>query len=520
MRLSIVVPALLLLAGGGWWWFGSSRVEAGSVPGENELFAVRRDNLQISITENGTMVAKESQKIAPKMRSEGKITWLVEEGKEVAEGEVILKLDPAQLEQQIESLQLELLQTEASLKTARTELEIQEVENVANIAKAEVALDRAKKELEKYLQGEAPQQHKKLEVAIKDAETNFNRAKKEFEDSQLLLQQNFIKKSELEDHQIEFERCTVQKEGAELEMAIFNKYTRPMQSADLHTKVTDAERDLQTAQKRGESTLGQKQVAVQQYEKRLKAQQTQLKDRIEERDNMTLKAPCPGIVVYGDPHEPWYRQQVKVGGQVWGSQTLMTIPDLRVLQVKIKVHEADIDKVKEGLPVNVTMDTYPGLILGGKVTKIASVANGDGWSGRDVKKFDVEITIESGLGDRSLRPGISAKAEILVEHKEQVVFVPLQCVFAENGEQFCYVHEMGVGPKRRRVEIGSANDVYVEVRSGVAEKELVLLYNPLLSNGVSEKPADANGAQPSNGTDATSGGAGTPVEASAKPEKS
>ncbi len=518
MKLAIVVPAVLLLGVGGWYWRGAPDAAAGAT-NANELFTVRRDDLQISITENGTLVAKDSQKITPKLRSEGKITWLVEEGKQVAEGDVVCKLDPAQLEQQIEQLNLEILQTEASLKTARTELEIQEVENVSALAKAEVALDRAKKEQEKYVLGEAPQQKKKLEVAIKDAETNYNRAKKNFEDSQLLLKQNFIKKSELEDHQIEYERTTVQKEGAELEMAIFEKYTFPMQVADLETKVKDAERELQTAQKRGESTLGQKKVAVQQYEKRLKAQQDQLKERTEERDNMTLKAPCPGIVVYGDPHEPWYRQQVKVGGQVWGGQTLMTIPDLRVLQVKIKIHEADIDKVKTGLVANVTMETYPGLVLEGEVSRIASVASGDGYGSRDVKKFDVEVTIQKGLGEQRLRPGISAKAEVLVETRPQVLFVPLQCVFAVDAEHFCYVHA-ATGPQKRKVTIGASNDAFVEIAAGLEEREQVLLYNPLLGDegqdGGAKDAAGADGQSPS--PEAKSKGAAA-VEASAKPDK-
>src|SRR4029077_9706823 len=127
----------------------------------------------------------------------------------------------------------------------------------ANGAKATVALERARKELEKYRDGEAPQERRKLEVAIKDTETEFNRAQKNLADSRLLLEQNYIKKSELEDHQIIFEKTTVQKEGAELALKIFDKYTCPMQLTDLQTKLADAERDVTTVQKRGESTLGQ-----------------------------------------------------------------------------------------------------------------------------------------------------------------------------------------------------------------------------------------------------------------------
>jgi HlyD family secretion protein len=454
-----------------------------------ELFTVHRDDLAITIVENGTIVAKESQKVIARIRSEGKITFLVEEGRNVAEGEVVCRLDAATMQSQLEQVQLDFLQTEVALKSAVTELEIQTVENTANLAKAKVALEKAGKELEKYQDGQAPQERRKLEVAIKDTETEFNRAQKNLADSKQLLEQNYIKKSELEDHQIAFEKATVQKEGAELDLKIFDKYTFPMTMTELQTKLADAQREVATVQKRGESTLGQKQVAVQQAEKRVKMQTTQLAEKQEEIENMVLRAPCPGIVVYGDPHNPWMRTQIHVGGSAYSGQPVLTIPDLRVMQVKVQIHEADIDKVKVGLLATVTTETYPGLLLHGEVSRIASVANGENdWGGPvEVKKFDVEITLKTDAG-LHLRPGISAKAEIHVDKRPGTLFVPLQSVFAEGGEHFCHVLQPGGGPVRRRVEIGSSNDTYVEVTAGLNEHEAVLLYNPSLPEAGRKRP--------------------------------
>ena len=526
MNWKLTLGGLAVLGGAAWFAPWPQAAAAGQVAGDRDLFTVRRVDLRITITESGRLVAKDSQKVSAKIRGEGKITFLVEEGKEVKEGEVVCKLDPTKAQSQLEQTQLEILQTEQNLKTARTELEITQVENQANVQKARVALDRAKQELEKYRDGEAPQARRKLEIAIKDAETAWNRDKKNLDDSQKLLEQNYIKKSELEDHQIAFERAVVQKDGAELELRIFDKYTFPMQITDLSTKLGDAERDTTTAQKRADSTLGQKEVAVQQVEKRLKMQQDQRKEQQEELDNMEVKAPCPGLVVYGDPHEPWYRDRVKVGGEIYGSFTLMTIPDLRVMQVKLQVHEADISKLKVGLSANITTDSYPGVLLQGELTKIASMAGGSSdWSGQsDVRKFDVEVTLKPHK-DVEMKPGISAKVEILSETRQQTLFVPLQCVFSEDGEHFCHVVPAAtipaggdVGPaahraERRKVEIGPANETYVELRSGVVEGDRVLLYNPSLPDSNRKKDDDpkAGAAKKSD--------AGTPAEATA-PRKS
>src|SRR5262249_13307746 len=157
------------------------------------------------------------------------------------------------------------------------------------------------------------------------------------------------------------EKATVKLEGAERALQLFDKYTRPTTLRKDENALKDAERELETAEKRSKAKLNQKEADVLQADKRIKRLKQQLDERRKDIENMTMKAPCPGILIYGDPREPWYREQVKLGGTIWGGNTLMTIPDLRVMQVKIEVHEADINKLKVGQPTVVTMDTYPGL---------------------------------------------------------------------------------------------------------------------------------------------------------------
>lgn len=491
----IAIAAATLAAAGGAWFFPWSKeaVAAGAVPAR-DLFTVRRADLRITLTENGTMVAKDSQKVAAKIRNESKIVWLVEEGKDVKEGDVVCKLDEAPAKKLVEDVQLEILQTEANLKTAVTERDIQKVEGAANERKATIGLDKARKEAEKYTDGEAPQARRKLEVALTDAETKFVRVRKKLEDSEKLLKQNYIKKTEYEDNEIEFRSVKVQLESAQKELELYDKYTFPMTTTEHESKVADAERELDNAKKRAESTLGQKEVAVQQVEKRLKMLRDQLKEREEDLANMTMKAPCPGLVVYGDPQQPWYRERVKVGNQIYGGHTVCTVPDLRVMQVRLQIHEADISKLKTGLRATVTTDSYPGMLLDGEITKIASVANGnEDWGGSsEVKKFAIEVTMQTK--DLQLRPGVSAKVEIHVDVREKALFVPLQCVFAEDGAHWCHVQEAGKPPTTRKVGIGAANDNYLEILDGLQEGEQVLLYNPLLPETGPAKPGDATRA--------------------------
>jgi HlyD family secretion protein len=496
LEVKAVAILLVLIAGVGggtaWYLRSDEAPGAGVKINPHSLYTVRRTDLEITLTERGTLVAKDARKVVMKVRRGGKVVSLVEEGKQVKEGETLATFDTTDLEARIEQLELEVVQYDANLRSAKTELEIQEAENVADVEKAATHLVRTRLDLERYRDGDAPQQRRGLSVAIKDALTTFKRAKKRFEDSRRLLDQGYIKKAELESDQISYEKALVQKEGAELALQVFDKYTYPMTLKDKESKARDSARDQVTAGKRAKSRLLQKEVKVAHNQKRHKRKSSSLKESKTDLSNMVLKSPCPGIVIYGDPKgHRWFRSQVKVGGHIWGGNTVMTIPDLRVMQVKVAIHEADINKLKVGQRAGITMDTYSGLVLGGAVTKIAAIAGspeGDGEA--EVKKFDVEITIEGDPGVE-LKPGISAKAVIKIDTVKQAVAVPLQCVFLEGSKHFCFVSG-DEGPVRRAVKVGQNNATMVEVVSGLEQGEQVLLYNPKLPGGSKDKDAEAS----------------------------
>jgi HlyD family secretion protein len=516
MKWLLGIVALAVLGGGGWWWWHSTHAAAAVATSgvtDDGLFRVKKGDLPITLTENGTLVAKESQKIVPLFRGHGKITFIVEEGKVVQEGDELCKFDTTELSQQIDQVQLDIAKSEADLATSKTELEIQEKQNKQDLKKAQIALEKTQKEKEKYEKAEIPQERRKNEITIKEMTTAAEKAGKKYKDSKALFERNkdFISQSELDQDQQDSERTAVALERAQVDRDIFEEYTLPMTTRDKQVAVEDAELGLDTASKRAESTLRQKQVAVEQNDKRLQKMKDQLKERQDELAKMVLKAPCPGIVIYGDPRYGWWDQNnFKVGGEIWGGNTLFTIPDLRIMQVKVQIHEADINKIKTDMVANVTMDTYAGLTLNGKVTKIAAIAAGSGnpWGGeQDVKKFDVEVTLE-GTTKVELKPGISAKAEIMIDTRRDAVYVPLQCAFLEGGKQWCYALAADRAPSKREVKPGLSNDSYIEILDGLKEGEQVLLYNPSVPTGAAPSEEEEKKAEPAK---AAAPPAGAPV---------
>lgn len=477
-----VWQALAVVAVGGAvliWAPWSTKAVAAAEVSADELYSVRRDDLRVTLTEKGEIVAKESREIAAKARSENKLLFFVEAGKEVKEGEVVCKFDDKQAKAALEQTRSSIRTKEAELNSALGEAETQKLDNEAAVKKAEIALDHAKQEIDKYESGIAPQEKNKLEIALKRAQKELARDEKKLDDSRKLFEQKYVSRTELEEDETKCDYSRVEKQGAEVALMLFDKYTYRMTLDDLRTKCADAERELATASKRGATQLELKTVKVKSLEAELQSLNDELKQRQEDVDNMVLTAPCPGVLIHGSPH--YRRRKINIGETFWQGETVMTIPDLRVMQVLLQVHEADYSKLKLGQEATVTTDSYPGVLLPGEVTKIATVANAENnYGSSEVKKFDVEVTLRTE--GRQLRPGISAKCEIHIETRPKTLFVPLQAVFTEDGEQFCHLQSATKGIERRKLKTGSSNDNWMEVTEGIAEGDRVLLYNPLLAS--------------------------------------
>ena len=477
----IVVLALLVLAGLK-WPFGSISQAAEEPRGA--LFAVRSGNLPIAVIENGYLKAKNSVNLTPKFRRQGTITWLVEEGTAVVEGDKLVEFDATELENDISELENSLIQYNIELEAARAEQGIQERDNLAAIEKAERALEVARLTLERYEKGEAPNELQKLKLAEEKAESEFSRSKEQFEQVPQLEAEGFLTKIQVEEERIRLREAEINMENAAREMELYETYTHRMQLTEKQAAVKDGERELENARIKAEINLKEKQATVAQKELKIQSATNRLESQKKDLENMTMHAEQPGIVHYGDPGQPWYRDEIKVGNTIWHGRTVLTLPDLREMQVLVNVHEADIDKVKLDMKVNVTVEIHRGAVFEGVVTDIAAVAASGDWGEDTQKTFKVEITLTPN--ELELRAGISARVEILVQELEDVLHVPLHAVYAEEGRQFCFVWNDGESTERK-VEIGANNAHYVQITTGLSQGEQVLLYDPRSSGSTTRE---------------------------------
>ena len=101
------------------------------------------------------------------------------------------------------------------------------------------------------------------------------------------------------------------------------------------------------------------------------------------------------------------------------------LPDTSKMIVAVRVHEAKTDKLEMGQFARIEVEGYPDRQFSGKVTKIAVLADTQNrWLNPDLKEYETEITLDPT--DITLKPGVTAYVEIVVETVENALAVPVQ----------------------------------------------------------------------------------------------
>jgi len=163
---------------------------------------------------------------------------------------------------------------------------------------------------------------------------------------------------------------------------------------------------------------------------------------------------------------------IKQGNTVRERQQVFIIPDTDVLQVITSIHEAMVDQVKPGMKCGISVDVFPDMQLLGEVKHVSTLPQPEDWRKSRVKFYQTQIALDEQTP--KLRPGMSAKVEILIDTLEDVLAVPVQSVLQSKGLGYCYVMN-GSRSELRKVQLGRTNDQYIEVKDGMRPNERVVL---------------------------------------------
>jgi HlyD family secretion protein len=459
----------VLAALGGWW--ASRPANTSDVP----VGAVRRGRFEVTVVEAGTLQALRSHTYGSSIQSnQAKILALVPEGKAVERGELLVLFDATPFEEEIRKAEAALGQARAEAEQARQDLRIQGVVNREEVAQAKLKSDRAALELLDAREGKGSLTEEEAEAEVAAAQRRVAAAATALEDLRPLLAEGFITRQELERAEQASAEAREQLEIARRRRDALLRFARPLElsQAEAGARATrESERQLAAA---AGYRLQQREAAIAGAASRIAEAESRLATARAQLGRTEVRAEVPGIVVYRTVFFGSEQRKPQVGDQVWANQPLLTLPDLSRMTVEVRVRETDVHKVAKGQRADVRVDAYPGLRVPARVALVGTLALDDP-ERRGAKSFPVTLELERA--DPRMRPGMSARVEIVSEVREDAVSVPIEAVSERGGR--LVVHVQGVtGFMEREVVTGPTNADFVVVLQGLEGGERVALRPP------------------------------------------
>lgn len=327
--------------------------------------------------------------------------------------------------------------------------------------------------------GEAQQKLRSLENDCLIHRSELGLAKQNLEASQKLAQKSFITKTTLETDTVNYDKIKLTVDASDTALDLFNKYEFPKQAELYLSAYEEALNKLQRTIRANRARMAQAESKYVTAKSRHEITLSRKNDLERQKKACVIRAVEPGLVAYGaHDQNSSYRSSdaIEEGAAVRFRQTILNIPNMEQMGVKVSVHESQIKKVRIGQQCRITVDAEPGKTLEGSVAEMAVLP--DSSSSRYTPNLKVYITLVAIKGTHEwLKPGMNAKVEIIVNQLDDILYVPVQSIEVENDRYFTYISN-GTKLERREIVTGSFNDEFIEVKSGIKVGDQVALAIP------------------------------------------
>lgn len=245
------------------------------------------------------------------------------------------------------------------------------------------------------------------------------------------------------------------KRNYDRQKALFDKGA--ISQADLQA----AEKTLNTAQadyNSGQASVENSKASIETQKASLEAQKVTLSKAENDLANITIKAPISGVVS---------GKAINVGQVVSQSATLAYVNDISSVYATIQVPQEKIGSVSIGQAATVAVE--------GIDTKYdGTVQSMDASADATSRVFNCKIKIDNG--DKSLHPGVYAKAQLSNSEKKQIITVPINALVGSEGDYSVFINDNGKA-KKQKVTIGDTDNNNVEIASGIKDGDQIICSN-------------------------------------------
>ena len=515
------VVALIAAIGGGYWFY-QSRAAAPAAPasgGYTQVVAVRQGNLNSTVSVVGQLEAVQSAELAfDRLAGTAKLMSLaVKPGNTVTAGQVLAAVDPAPYQQALD-------QAKSALQAAeKTLADLQIPPTALQIAQADLAIARAEVQLQQAqtkLAGLGSPDVAGLQNVVQDAQdnvaltqlqatlaehANIAKTERDLHYNVQWWQRRVVQLQDLErEHEANLEQTLERARGQELLSGLEPDLARVRAQRELARQAAAAEiargkaalAEAQTAlaQAGGDAatalSVAQAQLALQEAQVALLAgqearrkldagadatavataqaalakQRQAVAEATADLAGATLAAPFAGTVL---------QARAGVGDQLTASSVVVSLADLKALQVVAAVDETTIRRIGAGQAAQISFDAYPGQRFRGQVQALPLQGALQG----GVMVYDVPVSLV-GAEKLALLVGMTANVQIQVAQAADALLVPAMAVQRVGGQAQVLVVN-GAAPEQPAiavpVEVGLSDGVNTQVLSGLTADDRIVI---------------------------------------------
>src|SRR6188508_2199167 len=314
---------------------------------QSQFFTVKRGDMLVSLVEGGALKAVKESIIRSEFEGISRIISIVPEGTYVKEGQVLVELDSSELKDRVNQQEVTYQNNDFAFIQAKENLSIQESLVESQMKEAELRVEFAKSDLDKYIEGDAPQQINTATNAIIIRKEQLQRAKDKLDWTQQLFKKGYASKSELEADGLSAVQAKIAVDQAEEDLRLFRKYDMPKSQRRLESGWEQAGLELDRVRQRTSNQLAQAEANLRTSQRALELTREKLMELKQQLENSKIKAPQDGLVVYASSSYGDRGQMlIEEGAQIRQRQEIIKLPDVSQMIVEIRVHESHVLQIR------------------------------------------------------------------------------------------------------------------------------------------------------------------------------
>lgn len=345
------------------------------------------------VLEQGVLESANTVTLSSPLPGTSRILRLAPEGQAVRKGDVVAELQSRETSAKLSDMQVEHARTEAQLALTEQELNLARLLSQSAEKTSKLMMEAAELEKQNIL-GPKGEHAVQVKSATREAEAA---------EAEIVFAQKVAKAAggvgnatQLAEAQFRMTQAKGRLGNAKDRLAMLNGPTKALREKTIELKLAETKSAAETllANHKGKRLAAEAELAG--FKTRMNVLQAQLGALKDQVKASAVVSPIDGVLIYATSSNRRSSTPplIRVGAEVRERQQLVRIADPKDLQVRVRVHESKIRRVRVGQKCEIVVDALPNEKLAGTVKSVAKTPVPGKWPNPDLKEYITVVSIE------------------------------------------------------------------------------------------------------------------------------